>query len=248
MSAIFLSPDRYVVENGHRAFRDRVQHTRAHRRYLPVDPHDIANKLEQHGLQTEVGYIGRSRLRSFVNVRWMQGNERAEYRDAVSFLLDHTGRGAVKVQPGTVRLACANQFYLAPFSFHHCEEPIRFLAEHPMQVAERVRQLSREIPHRIEEFTQAPPRGFILAEQFKNLKPRLGQRVESECQRCYVQVPAKGSTWAFIQALGSVARPGTAKLLTYCLTDGRQSLMDGCALIDNDTLKWRPSLKFFTLN
>lgn len=247
MGTILLS-DRYAVENGRRTFRDRVQHTRAHRRYLAVDPHDVANKLEQHGLQTEVGYIGRSHLRSYVNARWMPDDERVEYKDAVSFLLDHTGRGAVKVQPGTVRIACANQFYLAPFSFHHCEEPIRFLAEHPMQIAERVRQLSREMPDLIEKFALAPAQGFTLANEFRKLKPRLGNRVSHECQRFHVQEPVKSSTWAFIQALGSVARPGTAKLLTYCLTEGRQSLMEGRASIDEGTLKWRPSLELFDLN
>jgi hypothetical protein len=203
----------------------------AHKRYLIVDPYDIAAKLERLGATTKVIVLGRKGHRVAVEASMPQlhsdGYPDSEYKSLVSILLTNDGRSAIRIQPGALRLACENQFYAAPHRIHHCSDLARDFLRDPTGVIQDFFGQSRQITDKLELLEFAPAAGFHLLRSLQQIKPRLAKAVGKDFHIYRGKHPGKSTTWSFLQALTAGHNRSLGNLATWLLETRYEDLSKG---------------------
>lgn len=142
-----------------------------------------------------------------------EGNE--TYVLTARILLRHDGNGAVRLEPGAMRLACENQFYApARFSLSHVGREIVDFLDNPMPWVEATAAYGRELVERLGELKNAALDGRPLLNAIAIAKPRIGAWVFRAAQTY------EPTLWGAMQALTGTHRTGPEKLAALCLADG----------------------------
>lgn len=236
-----LNPDRTRCWAGHVR-----THGQAHKAYLVVDPEEVAAKCREAGLVTRLLKIGREDIPRFgLEVRRPSPVD-APYSPTAKALFDHTGRCANAIATGAFRFACANEFTGEAYRLHHCGADNRRFAEDPVGIFNRVLDLAKALPDRIEysDARDADPPWRWLFQNHPNLalatlRAQVGSVNDPKHKRRYGR---PGNGWTLLQALSRTRKPGCAKFARYLLTEGYEAWCRGEAPALDSIQTWRPTL------
>lgn len=256
----------YTLENGKRVIDAgdgafEADGRRASASYVPISPDDIAEKLDCRGFYVEKlefpRYRNRPQRRAVMTVSRpydiaprVNPDEHGcdVYVELASACFDHQGRMTVRLQPGTLRLDCDNEFYAAPIRIHHCSQQARDFVDNPVPFFESVMKLGRVLPERIESLRGVgADRCFAsrMYHWFKSQRPRLANRMVGPLGRYYRD--NGDSAWTFIQAVtdaqNETARPSPdlRRLATNLLTVGYDAFRKGYLPVGDALLRVEPS-------
>jgi hypothetical protein len=195
-----LNPTAWTVDNGVRVVGNVAEDKPAHPAYLTVSADDIAPKLAEAGFRVKVAqsqFTGPGR--AILTVEPL--NPYGSYMGQCHILLDHRGKGSVKLRGGTLRHVCQNEFFMPAFALHHCHRAIRNFVEDPTELVRHVLEDAQELPGRIESL-RGKGRVDWLMDAFRASRPRLAKQAERFVDR-YVNrgMHPSPDAWAFVQGL-----------------------------------------------
>lgn len=141
------------------------------------------------------------------------------YKPVFRMLFDNSGRHALKIIPGALRLECTNAFRSRDFAWrcrHDNHDLVRKLVEDPVAIFANLAERAATPLRRLDSLHNAPVHpdwDLILG----RAKPRLGKAVHAAWDTKY-----KGDhdMWGLVQAMTEVKRPGAQEMADICLGEG----------------------------
>lgn len=196
---------------------------RASPSYLAVDPWDIAHKLANAGMETQV--VSPKRRTMGCSVKWtkvVQVTQRTGplYLSVASIFCDHRGKRAVLGMPSAWRRSCANEFNGAPMRLHHCGQEVRDFVRDPVPFVRKLLDESFELSMQAEWDSRSMPQSpelWLELDKYPRLQARvLGWRQYYAGEARKFNVDPE-SAWVQIQALTHVKSPITVELAAQYL-------------------------------
>lgn len=185
-------------------------------RYRTVDPQLIGNKLAVAGFH--VHHIpSRSPFTSFLEVTYPNGSISDQtgdkFKTVARAIFDHSGRRAVQICPGALRMACENQFYNPAICIRHDNEEIDHFLDDPAEVLNSLRGYGE---FQVKQLDQC--RGIGSADTIHNYlesRPRLQKRFYNSCSRYpdgSLDAKVPFTLWSAFQGLTDTRSPALIKL------------------------------------
>lgn len=232
----------FMLSDGFRSVQVRHDAARltqalpASKRYVTVCPNALAARLNAAGAQATVfaecmtmyrgGHRAPNPWVAGLNVDFPGLGDRGEgterYSLSARILMRHDGRGGVRLEPGVMRVACANQFHApARYSFSHVERAILNFLENPYPFVEQTALYGEELVHKLDILRRAGHDGHPLLNAICIAKPRVGAEVMRAAQSY------EPTSWGVLQGLTGTHKKTPERLAAICLTAGWEDLREG---------------------
>jgi hypothetical protein len=173
---------------------------RAAKTFRTTDPAIVADKLRGEGL--EIAALHRkSPLWSALQVRDPHsfGTSNDYYQGLCKILLAHTGRDALRIEQGALRMACANQFLAPWLSIRHTDPMIDAFMDDPARYVLECLSGSATMQRRIEALRDSPlVHDYTVLAEMSDLGPSVKHRLTHQLRQYVYEGVA--TLWSLAQA------------------------------------------------